>query len=264
MNRFLGAALVLVALALAVACGSGGGEQQPAAGTGAGGDVQEGQAPPAAESIPVDSDGDTIEKAIDVTALATVTVEPTSTAEPSPAGSDLTDQLDELVLAEGDVPFGFSLLGSMDLDYALDFLEMPAPQGVTAYMSIFSTPASQDMIVSMVVLMDDETLLEEAFSEIDNLSIEELEDAFSMVAGYTDMALLDSRELDVSGLGDRAYGLGLTVDVPYAGTMDCEMVFFGEGPVLAMAMTMTMGSGAAPDAVPLAATMADKIEAAVE
>jgi hypothetical protein len=264
MKRFLGAALVVTALALAVACGSGGGEQQPATGTGAGGDVREGQAPPAAESIPVDSDGDTIEKAIEARAVATVTTEPTSTAERTPPAPDLTDQLDELVLAEGDVPFGFSLLGGMDLDYALDFLDMPAPQGVTAYMSIFATPASQDMIVSMVVLMDDETLLQEAFSEIDNLSIEELEDAFSMVAGYTDMTLLDSRELDVSGLGDRAYGLGLTVDVPYAGTMDCEMVFFGEGPVLAMAMTMAMGSGAALDAVPLAATMADKIEATLE
>ena len=85
-----------------------------------------------------------------------------------------------------------------------------------------------------------------------------------MVAGYTDMALLDSRELDVSGLGDRAYGLGLTVDVPYAGTMDCEMVFFGEGPLLAVTMTMAMGGGAALDAVPLAETMADKIEAAVQ
>jgi hypothetical protein len=258
MKRFLGAALVVTALALAVACGSGGGEQGPAAGTGPGGDVQEGQAPPAAESIPVDSDGDTIVEAIDVTAVASPTTEST------PAAPDLTDQLDELVLTEGDVPFGFSLLGSMDLDYALDFLNMPAPQGVTAYMSMFATPATQDMIVSMVVLMDDETLLDEAFSEIDNLSIEELEDAFSIVAGCTDMTLLDSRELDVSGLGDRAYGLGLTVDVPYAGTMDCEMVFFGEGPVLAMAMTMAMGSGAALDAVPLAATMADKIEAAVE
>jgi hypothetical protein len=42
------------------------------------------------------------------------------------------------------------------------------------------------------------------------------------------------------------------------------MVFFGEGPLLAMAMTMAMGGGTAVDAVSLAETMADKIEDAVQ
>jgi hypothetical protein len=258
MKRFLGAAVLVAALALTAGCGSGGGGQQAAGGMGGGGGAQQGQAPPAAESIPVDVEGDTIVEAIDATAVATPTVEPT------PAASDLTDQLDELVLGEGDVPAGFSLLGSMDLDSALDFLDMPAPQGVTAYMSMFATSESKDMIVSMVILMEDDAALDEAFSQIDNLSIEELKEAFGMVGAYTDVTLLDTRELDVSGLGDRAYGLGLTMDLPHVGTMDSEMVFFGEGPVLAMAMTMAMGGGAAMDVVPLAGTMADKIEAAVQ
>jgi hypothetical protein len=258
MKRFLGAAVLVAALALTAGCGSGGGGQQGAGGMGGGGDAQQGQAPPAAESIPVDVEGDTIVEAIDATAVAT------PTAESIPAASDLTDQLDELVLGEGDVPVGFSLLGSMDLDYAFDFLHMPAPQGVTAYMSMFATSESKDMIVSMVILMEDDAALDEAFSQLDDLSIEEMQDAFNMVGAYADMAILDSRELDVSGLGDRAYGLGLTVDVPHVGTMDSEMVFFGEGRVLAMAMTMAMGGGAAMDVVPLAGTMADKIEAAVQ
>jgi hypothetical protein len=111
--------------------------------------------------------------------------------------------------------------------------------------------------------MDDDTALDEAFSQIDELGIEELEDAFGMIGGYTDMTLLDTRELDVSGLGDRAYGLGLTVAMPQTGTMDTEMVFFGEGQLLAVAMTMAMGSGSAVDAVPLAQAMADKIDALV-
>jgi len=225
MRRFVGAAVLLTALALAVACGSGG-EEQPADG---GGGAQEGQAPPAADSIP-------------------------STAA----------DLGELVLDEDDVPVGFSSLGSMNLDLGLDFLDLPAPQGMTAYMSMFATPESEDMIVSMVILMEDDTALEEAFSQIDDLSIEQLQEAFSMVGAQTDMALLDTRELDVSGLGDRAYGLGLTIEVPYVGTMDSEMVFFGEGSLLAVAMTMTMGGGAAVDVVSLAETMADKIEAAVQ
>jgi len=228
MRRFVGAGLLVAALALAVACGSGG-EEQPAAGIGGGGGAQEGQAPPAADSIP-------------------------STAA----------DLGELVLGEDDVPVGFSSLGSMNLDLGLDFLDLPAPQGMAAHMSMFDTPESEDMIVSMVILMEDDTALEEAFSQIDDLSGEQLQEAFSMVGAQTDMALLDTRELDVSGLGDRAYGLGLTIEVPYVGTMDSEMVFFGEGSLLAVAMTMTMGGGAAVDVVSLAETMADKIEAAVQ
>ena len=256
MKRFVGAALLVAALALAVACGSGGGEEEPADG---GGGVQEGQAPPAAESIRVDSDGDTIDELIDATAVAT----PTAESIPS-AAADLREQLGELVLDEDDVPVGFSPLGSMDLDMGLDFLDMPVPQEMAAYMSMFATADSEDMIVSMVILMEDETALEEAFSQMDDLSIEEMQDAFNMVGAQIDMALLDTRELDVSGLGDRAYGLGMTMEVPQVGTMDAEMVFFGEGPLVAVAMTMAMGGGTAVDVVSLAETMADKIEAVVQ
>jgi len=254
MKRFLGAALLVTVLALAAACGSGGGEEQPAGDMGGGGDAQEGQAPPTAEPIHVDADDDTI----DATAVAT------PTAESVPAASDLREQLGELVLGEDDVPAGFSSLGSMGLDFALDFLDMPTPQGMAAHMSMFATSESEDMIVSMVILMEDDTALQEAFSEIDDLNIEELQEAFGMVDAYTDVILLDTRELDVSGLGDRAYGLGLTIEVPHVGTMDSEMAFFGEGSLLAVAMTMTMGGDAAVDVVSLAETMADKIEAAVQ
>ncbi len=212
-----------------------------------------------AESIRVDSDGDTVDEAIDATAVA----RPTAESIPA-AAAHLSEHMDELVLGEDDVPVGFSLLGSVDLDFGFDFLDMPSPQGVAAQMSMFATPESEDMIVSMVILMEDDTALQEAFSQIDDLSIEELQDAFSMAGAYADVTLLDTRELDVSGLGDRAYGLGLTVEVPQVGAMDSEMVFFGEGPLLAVAMTMTMGGDAAVDVVSLAETMADKIEAAVQ
>ena len=250
----------MTALALAVACGSGGGEEQPAGGLGGGGGVQEGQAPPGAESIRVDSDGDTIDELIDATAAATPTIEST----PSAAAADVQEQMGELVLGEDDVPADFALLGSMDFDFGLDFLDMPSAQGVTAYMSMFATPESEDMIVSMVILMEDDTDLDEAFSQIDDLDIEEIRDAFNMMGAYADVTLLDTRELDVSGLGDRAYGLGLSMEVSQVGTMDSEMVFFGEGSLLAMAMTMAMGGGTAVDVVSLAETMADKIEAVVQ
>jgi len=237
MKRFLAAVALVATLALTVACGSGGGGGQPAADIGASPEREEGQAPPAAT--------------------------PTAESTPSPAAG-LGEELDELVLSEGDVPVDFSSLGSMDFDFDLDFLDLPLPQGMTAHMSIFATPDSQDMIVSMVILMEDDTLLEEAFSQIDNLSPEEMEEAFSMFGDYSQLTLLDTRELDVSSLGDQAYGLGLTMEMPQVGVMDCEMVFFGEGPVLAVAMTMAMRGGTAVDVVPLAETMADKIEAAVQ
>jgi hypothetical protein len=256
MKRFLGAAVLVTALALAVACGSGGGEEQPAGGIGGG--AQEGQAPPAAESTRVDTDGDTIDELIEPTAVAR------PTAESVPAGPGLQERMGELVLSEDDVPAGFSSLGSMGLDANFDFLDMPSPQGLAAHMSMFATPESEDMIVSMVILMEDDTALEEAFSQIDDLSIEEMQEAFNMMGAYADVTLLGTRELDVSGLGDRAYGLGLTVDVAQVGTMDSEMVFFGEGSLLAMAMTMAMGGGTAVDVVSLGETMADKIEAVLQ
>jgi predicted small lipoprotein YifL len=241
MKRFLGVLVLLAALALVAACGSGGGEEQPAADVGASPTTEEGQAPPAA------------------TAVAT----PTAESTPSPA-SGLREQMGELVLSEGDVPAGFSSLGSMDLDMSLDFLGLPSPQGGAAHMSMFATPGSKDIIVSMVILMKDDTALQEAFSQIENLSIEEIQKAFSMMGANSNVTLLDTRELDVSGLGDRAYGLGLTMEMPQVGTMDSEMVFFGDGPLLAVAMTMAMGGGTAVDVLPLAQTMADKIEAAVQ
>jgi hypothetical protein len=243
MKRFLAAVVLVTALALVLACGSGGGGGQPAADIGASPEKEEGQAPPAA------------------TAVATPTAEPSA----SPAAG-LAEDLDELVLSEDDVPVRFSSLGSMDLDLDSDFLNLPLPQGMTAHMSMFATPTSKDMIISMVILMEDDTLLQDAFSQIDNLSPEEMEQAFDMMGDYSELGLtlLDTRELDVSALGEQAYGLGLTMEMPQVGVMDCEMVFFGEGPVLAVAMTMAMGGGTAADAVPLAQTMADKIEAAVQ
>jgi hypothetical protein len=243
MKRFLAAVALMAVLALVLACGSGGGEKQPAADIGASPEREEGQAPPAA------------------TPTATPTAEPTPSA-----AAGLQEELDELVLGEDDVPIDFSSLGSMSLDLGLDFLDLPLPQGMTAHMSMFATPDSQDMIISMVILMEDDTLLEEAFSQIDNMSPEEMEKAFSMFGDYSDLGLtlLDTRELDVSDLGDQAYGLGLTMEMPQVGVMDCEMVFFGEGPVLAVAMTMAMRGGTAVDVRPLADTMADKIEAAVQ
>ena len=241
MKRFLAAVVLVTALALAVACGSGGGGGQPAPDIGASPGAEQGQAPPAA------------------TAVAT------PTAEPSPsAASGLQEQMGELVLSEDEVPVGFSSMGNMDMDFNLDFLNLPSPQGMTARMSMFVSPDSQDMIISMVMLMEDDTTLEEAFSQIDNMSTEELKKAFNMMGAYSQVTFLDTRKLDVSALGDRAYGLGLTMEVPQVGVMDSEMVFFGEGPVLGMTMTMAMGGGTAVDVVPLAQTMADKIDAAVQ
>jgi hypothetical protein len=241
MKRFLALVAVVTMVALAAACGSGGDEEQPAGGMGGGGGVQEGQAPPTA------------------TAVAT------PTAEPSPStASGLQEQMGELVLSEDEVPVGFSSMGNMDMDFNLDFLNLPSPQGMTARMSMFVSPDSKDMIISMVMLMEDDTTLEEAFSQIDNMSTEELKKTFNMMGAYSQVTFLDTRKLDVSALGDRAYGLGLTMEVPQVGVMDSQMVFFGEGPVLGMTMTMAMGGGTAVDVVPLAKTMADKIDAAAQ
>ena len=258
MKRFLVAVVLVTALALTAACGSGDSGEQPAGGMG-GGNAEEGQAPPAAESSRVDTNGDTVDESVDATAVAT----PTDEYIP-PAATDLREHMGELVLCEVKPTGTSSSLGSMDMDFGFDFLDMPTPEGMAAHMSMFATPESEEMIMSMVILMEDDSDLDEAFSEMDEMGVEEMQDAFDMIGDYTDVMLLETRELDVSSLGDRAYGLGMTMEMPLLGTMDAEMVFFGEGPLLAMAMTMAMSGGAAVDVVSLAETMADKIEDVVQ
>jgi len=53
----------------------------------------------------------------------------------------------------------------------------------------------------------------------------------------------------------------MTVDMGEMGTMDAEYAFWADGPVMGVVMTMAMGGGSAIDVVPLAQTMADRIEA---
>ena len=105
--------------------------------------------------------------------------------------------------------------------------------------------------------------MEKAFSDKVDLDIEEVDEAFNMVSEDQRLGQtrLDTRELDVSALGERAYGLGFTTEMADGRVLDQEIVAFGRESVVGVIMTGAL-DGAAPDAVPLAQTMADKIQAA--
>ncbi|HJX62185.1 MAG TPA: hypothetical protein VJ578_06415 [Dehalococcoidia bacterium] len=74
------------------------------------------------------------------------------------------------------------------------------------------------------------------------------------------LELQDLRELDVSGLGEAAFGFALTFELPQVGAGDGQWVFFGRGSLMAMVMTMSTGGGAPADAVPLAEVMDGRIK----
>jgi hypothetical protein len=188
--------------------------------------------------------------------------QPMVATTPSPAVG-LQEQLDELVLGEGDVPAGFHTLLNTDMDFDPDLLAVPIPEGTTAHVSMLLAPNSQKTIMSIAGCCQDDTAMEKAFSDKDDLNIEQMDEAFNMMsdAQRHGQTRLDTRELDVSALGELAYGLGSTTEMGDGRVLDQEMVAFGKGSVIGIIMTAAL-DGVAPDAVSLAQTMADKIEAA--
>ncbi len=234
MRRILWLLLALVGL-LAAACGS---ESDESASEGEA-DGLAGRAPP----------------------LATVT--PTATATAEVVVGDVSDRLDEMTLDEDDVPRGLSSLGEMTFDYDMNMLGLVGPQGGKAHMTMFAGPGQQEMVVSMVILLDDSAAVEEALAQVDEMSLDQIQDAFGTAGNFGGLKLTDSRVLDVSGLGEAAFGFALRFELPQLGVGDGQWVFFGRGPLLAMSMTMSMGGGAPVDAVPLAETMDGKIKGVI-
>ncbi len=189
---------------------------------------------------------------------------PTSVAEEEAAASDIAGRLDEIVLGEEDVSGGLNEMMSMSMDMDYDFLaEAGAGEGA-AYMSMLADDAGEDIIMSMAFYLEDSDEVGKALDEIQDMSVDELEDAFGLLGGLAGMEVVDTREIDVSSLGDGGFGLGMTLEIEGLGTMDAEYAFFGDGPVMAMVVTVAMGGGEAADVLPVAKTMADKIEAVLE
>ena len=173
---------------------------------------------------------------------------------------DLSDRLDEMTLDEDDVPRGLSSMGDMTFDYDMDMLGLAEPQGGKAHMTMFAGPGQQEMVVSMVILLDDAKAVEQALEQMDKMTVDEIQEGFGMAGDLGGLELLDWRALDVSGLGDAGFGFTLTFELPQLGAGDGQWVFFGRGPLLAMTMTMSMTGGVPADAVTLAEVMDGKIK----
>jgi len=236
MKRILWLLLALPALLLA-ACGSGDEESTTEIET----DGLPGRAPPVASSTP-----------------AATGEAPAATAE-APAG-DLSDRLDEMTLDEDDVPRGLSSMGNMTLDYDMETLGLAEAGSGKAHMTMFAGPGQQEMVVSMVILLEDSAVMEQALEQMDKVSVDQLQEAFGMAGDFGGLELKDLRALDVSGLGEGAFGFAMKFELPQMGEGDGQWVFFGRDSLLAMTMTMGMSGGAAADAVPLAEVMDAKIK----
>ena len=223
--------LLVCAVALfLVACGSDGNESS----TGNESDGLPGEAPPVA------------------------TATPTATAQAPVA--DLSDRLGEMTLDEDDVPRDYVEMASMSFEYDTKLLGVAGVPRGKAQMAMFSGPGQSETIASMVILLDDASAVEQALSQIDNLTTDQVQDAFGMAGDFGGMKLVDLRQLDVSGLGETAFGFALTMELPQVGVGNGQWVFFGRDSLLAMVMTMAMGDTIPVDAVLLAEVMDDKID----
>jgi hypothetical protein len=242
MMRVFWLFLALVGL-LAAACGSGSDESASESQT----DGLAGRAPPVATV--------TATGTAEAPLVATVTA---TTAEESVG--DLNDRLDEMTLDEDDVPRGLASMGDMTFDYDMNLLGVVGPQGGKAHMTMFAGPGQKEMVVSMVILLDDAKAVEQALDQMDTMTVDEIQKAFGMAEDLGGLKLIDSRALDVSDVGDAAFGFALMFELPQLGAGDGQWVFFGRGPLLAMTMSMSMSGGVPADAVMLAEAMDGKIK----
>lgn len=257
MKKLALLAVLLGGLILAAACGGGDNGDGAAPGT------PDGEVTPTAAA-----DGEATPTAAATeeatpTAAATEGATPTAGADEEPADSDVAGRLDELVLEAEDVPGGFNELMSMDIDMDLGFLPEAATGESVAYMSVFLDTAGEDIIVSMAFYMEDGEEPGEALAEMEDMPIEDLQEALGMMGAFGDMEFVDAWEIDVPGLGEASFGLGMTLDVSGVGTMDAQFAIWGEGPVMGIVATMAVG-GSAMDVLPVAEIMADKITAALD
>ena len=243
MKKILWLSLTLLALLLA-ACGSGDDESTSELER----DGLAGQAPPVATGMPTATPE----------APTTTPEAPTATAEA--LAGDLSDRLDEMTLDEDDVPRGLSYIGDMNLDYDMETLGLAGFGSAKAHMSMFAGAGQQEMVVSMVILLDDAEAVEQALGQVDEMSADQIQDAMGMAGDLGGLELKDLRVLDVSSLGEAAFGVAMTIEMPALGASDMQMVFFGRDSIMAMAMTMGMSGGVAADAVPLAEVMDAKIK----
>ena len=184
----------------------------------------------------------------------------TATATAQAAASDLSDRLDAMTLDEDDVPRGLSPLRSTTFDYDASLLGVVGSEASKAHMTMFAGPGQQEMVMSVVILLDDAWAVEQALAQMENLTVDQIQDTFGMPGNFDGPKLRDSRPLDVSDLGETAFGFALTFELPQLGTGDGQWVFFGRDSVLAMTMTMGMDGIVPVDAVLMAELMDDKIK----
>jgi hypothetical protein len=239
MRNIVWICLTVPALLLA-ACGAGDDESARDLET----DGLAGEAPPAATGL--------------ATAKAEAEVLATSTPAEAPA-VDVSERLDEMTLEKEDVPRGLTPMGEMTLDYDMETMGLSGIGNGKAHMTMFAGPGQQEMVVSMVILLEDSWAAERALEQMDEASTEQIQGALDMMGDFGGLEVQDLRELDVSSLGKGAFGVAMAFDLPQVGVMDAQWVFFVRDSLLAMTMTMAMDGSAAADAVALAGVMNAKI-----
>jgi len=158
------------------------------------------------------------------------------------------------------VPRGLSPLRSMTFDYDASLLGVVGSEASKAHMTMFAGPGQQEIVMSVVILLDDAWAVEQALAQMENLTVDQIQDTFGMPGNFGGPKLRDSRQLDVSDLGETAFGLALTFEVPQVGVGDGQWVFFGRDSLLAITVTVAMDGVAPVDAVLMAELMDDKIK----
>lgn len=243
---FLGLALVLIP---AAACGSGDKETAPAADSG------EPAASTTSTPEPADEGGGTGDSGgVDAVSEVFSTLFGGALSGPDlfAGDADLTQgdaSLLAYVLSVDDLPAGFTPFG--EFTYRLpDGISETGGMDMAASMAYSGDiesdmPSNGAMLMSMVLRPDDLTALGDMFESTGELSERDLQDALLQgTGGFPGFGFKDVEVLDVSGLGEGAFGMGLTMDLSGLADMFGELgdpsdaAELEEFPVISMRMYM--------------------------
>jgi hypothetical protein len=166
---------------------------------------------------------------------------------PGAAAGEGDDSLKAYLLSSADLPDGYTSFGEFAFrveDGISEYgaVDMAASMAMTGDPEAFASGEDFGVLMSLAMRFEDLQDLESAFGELGGLTEDDLRDALAQGGEGFGGMFSDIRLLDVSGLGESAMGMGITLDLAALGeafggempgdapsAMTMRMYFFGQG-----------------------------------
>ena len=133
-----------------------------------------------------------------------------------PGAQEGSGELEPYLLTIDDLPPGFQSMGSFSFNMPEDVSEdFPGGEMSAAMFMSGDLEAGEPgtMLMAMVMQPDDPAAVETLADELGSFSEDEIRETFGADSEMLGIEIRDIEQLDVSGLGDNAAGLGLTMDM---------------------------------------------------